>query len=598
MNKLTRRSLVLLLKVQPFYMPLLMISSLFHNFSPFINIYMTAEIVNEIAGNRNIDKLTWLVLITVSSNLLIGLINSVLSHILAIQAAAFGQKEPLLFNEKFMSLKYADLESPDILQQRRKIQSAGAINKHGIYGFIDLFEEAWSCTVNLILFFLLSYELFIGMLSDLSHLVTGLMLILLLVLVFVYLGVNKNSIKKIAIASNELSDSMLMINRINQFTNAYNKGKDIRLYHLDIPVMQEEKYRLDLNHQGYKKYSEFLFIYGFPGKIINHLINAVIYVVVCYNTIYGKYGIGDVVKMVSLMNKAVNSVQSLFNVIEKLKANQPFLKDYFNFLDLPQEMHNGNLSVSETKEHVFEFVNVSFRYEENETYALKNINCKFDLDGKYAIVGPNGSGKTTFIKLLTRMYQPTEGEILYNGTNISQYSYEEYRKLFAVVFQDYNLFPFTLGQNIGCSVHYDSQRIKEILSMVDFEERFQAMPDGIQTFLYKDFSDVGIEISGGEAQKIAIARALYKDSPLLIMDEPTASLDPIAEAGIYSLILNKVKEKSVLFISHRLSICKVVDEILVFSEGKLIQRGRHNELLGQDHSLYEQMWTAQAQYYI
>lgn len=215
-----------------------------------------------------------------------------------------------------------------------------------------------------------------------------------------------------------------------------------------------------------------------------------------------------------------------------------------------------------------------------------------------AVVGENGSGKTTFIKLLCRLYDPTEGKILLNGIDIKNYDYDEYLSIFSVVFQDFNLFAFSLGQNVATSVQYDAEFARECLEKAGFGERLATMPKGLETCLYKNFDEGGVEISGGEAQKIALARALYKNAPFIVLDEPTAALDPVAEYEIYSKFNELVGDKTAIYISHRLSSCRFCEDIAVFENGAIVQRGSHEELIADAHGKYYELWNAQAQYYV
>jgi ATP-binding cassette subfamily B protein len=216
---------------------------------------------------------------------------------------------------------------------------------------------------------------------------------------------------------------------------------------------------------------------------------------------------------------------------------------------------------------------------------------------RLAIVGENGSGKTTFIKLLCRLYDPQEGQILLNGIDIRKYRYDDYMSIFSVVFQDFQLLCQPLGANVAGSMRYDRARVQRALTDAGFGERLAAMKDGLDTMLYKNLSEDGVEISGGEAQKIAIARALYKDAPFIILDEPTAALDPIAEAEIYSKFDEIAGDKTAIYISHRLSSCKFCDEIAVFQDGAVIQQGTHAALVADEGGKYHELWHAQAQYY-
>ena len=222
---------------------------------------------------------------------------------------------------------------------------------------------------------------------------------------------------------------------------------------------------------------------------------------------------------------------------------------------------------------------------------------KFEIGKRLAVVGMNGSGKTTFIKLLCRLYDPTEGEILLNGIDIRKYNYAEYMNIFSVVFQDFKLFSLTLGENVASGSRIDREKVIDCLNKAGFSGRLAEMPNGIDTYLYTDYEKDGVNVSGGEAQKIAIARALYKDSPFIILDEPTAALDPIAEAEIYGKFDEIAGDKTAIYISHRLSSCKFCDEIAVFHEGAVIQQGTHASLVADESGKYYELWHAQAQYY-
>lgn len=263
-------------------------------------------------------------------------------------------------------------------------------------------------------------------------------------------------------------------------------------------------------------------------------------------------------------------------------------------------MYQGSLTTEKRSDRQYEveFRDVSFKYPNNDKWALRHVNMKFKIGKRLAIVGENGSGKTTFIKLLCRLYDPQEGQILLNGIDIRKYNYRDYMGIFSVVFQDFQLLCQPLGANVAGAVEYDSNRVRKALMDAGFGERLATLEKGIDTILYKDLSEDGVEVSGGEAQKIAIARALYKNAPFNILDEPTAALDPIAEAEIYSKFNEIVGDKTAIYISHRLSSCKFCDEIAVFHGGKIIQQGSHDYLVSDKNGKYYELWQAQAQYYI
>lgn len=262
-------------------------------------------------------------------------------------------------------------------------------------------------------------------------------------------------------------------------------------------------------------------------------------------------------------------------------------------------MYQGSLTTEKRSDRQYEveFKDVSFKYPGSDIWALRHVNMKFQVGKRLAIVGENGSGKTTFIKLLCRLYDPQEGQILLNGIDIRKYRYDDYMNIFSVVFQDFQLLSQPLGNNVAGSAVYDKARVRRALIDAGFGDRLETMPDGLDTMLYKEFTENGVEVSGGEAQKIAIARALYKDAPFIILDEPTAALDPIAEAEIYSKFNDIAGDKTAIYISHRLSSCKFCDEIVVFHQGAVIQQGTHAALVADEHGKYYELWNAQAQYY-
>lgn len=287
-----------------------------------------------------------------------------------------------------------------------------------------------------------------------------------------------------------------------------------------------------------------------------------------------------------------------FGTLVYMRLNTQYLRPYFDFIDFPQSMYKGTIPVEKRDDGEYEiaFEHVSFRYPGSDQWAIKGLSLKLKVGKKLAVVGRNGSGKTTFIKLLCRLYDPTEGRILLNGIDIQKYDYREYLSLFSVVFQDFGLLSFPCAQNVAASVRWDAEAVRRCLEEAGMGDWLHRVLLGMETPLYKNFDDSGVEISGGEAQKIAIARALYKDAPFIVLDEPTAALDPLSEAEIYRRFDTLAAEKTAVCISHRLSSCRFCQDIAVFDRGRLAERGPHRELLAKG-GLYARLWEAQAQYY-
>ena len=340
-------------------------------------------------------------------------------------------------------------------------------------------------------------------------------------------------------------------------------------------------------------------VYASLGVCITTLTTGMIYLFTCLKALGGAFDVGSCTQYIGAATAMVANVFALTDMLGTLKANTPYLEKTFAFLDIPNSMYQGSLTTEKRSDRRYEveFKDVSFRYPGSDVWALRHVNMKFKVGKRLAIVGENGSGKTTFIKLLCRLYDPQEGQILLNGIDIRKYRYDDYMGIFSVVFQDFQLICQPLGANVAGSMEYDRDRAKKALIDAGFADRLAAMEKGLDTMLYKNLSEDGVEVSGGEAQKIAIARALYKDAPFIILDEPTAALDPIAEAEIYSKFDEIAGDKTAIYISHRLSSCKFCDEIAVFHEGAVIQQGSHAELLADRGGKYYALWNAQAQYY-
>ena len=408
----------------------------------------------------------------------------------------------------------------------------------------------------------------------------------------------KNS-KKLSKLGEEMSDNMIYVNKISNSYGGYQMGKDIRIYDM-IKIYKRLNDEVEQAHiKGSRKYW-----FGhrntlIPDAIISQVINFLTYAFVCLNAVRGLFQVGSVILYVGYISRLIDAFKSFSSNIAMYKMNLPFLQHYLKFFDIENTMTKGRMHIDArgSGNYEIEFHNVSFKYPGSETFAIENLSMILNNKKRLAVVGMNGSGKTTMIKLLCRLYDPCDGKITLNGVDIKEYDYLEYMGLFSVVFQDFKLFSVDLGQNVAADSVYDENKVNKCLNEAGFSKRLADMPNGLKTCLYKDFEESGVEISGGEAQKIALARALYKEAPFIILDEPTAALDPISEEEIYMKFNEIINDKTAVYISHRLSSCRFCDEIAVFHEGKLIQHGSHQELVSMKQGKYYEMWAAQAQYY-
>lgn len=300
--------------------------------------------------------------------------------------------------------------------------------------------------------------------------------------------------------------------------------------------------------------------------------------------------------MLSSGETFTNSMESLLRNIQELVKRTNYAYEYVKFMRYPSAIHSGTRHVRGGG-HTVEFRNVCFTYPHTDVKVLDGVDVTLRQGEHLSVVGLNGAGKTTFIKLLCRLYDPTAGEILLDGINIKEYDIAEYMKLFAPVFQDFMLFAFSIRDNISACGNISDDELSALLEKVGLANRVNSLGKGADTLLFKPFDENGIEPSGGEQQKLAIARALHKNAPMVVLDEPTAALDPVAEYEIYSQFNELVGGKTAIYISHRLSSCKFCDRIAVFSDGRIAEYGTHDELCGKPGGIYAEMFAAQAQYY-
>ena len=336
---------------------------------------------------------------------------------------------------------------------------------------------------------------------------------------------------------------------------------------------------------------------GDANKVVGSVFTVCAYLLVAVKTVTGAITVGAFTRYAGAMNQFGNACFSIIESHGRLREICTYMQEFLAFLDTENLHAKGSIPVEKRTDGAYElaFEHVSFHYPGSDVMVLRDVNCKLNIRGKLAVVGRNGAGKTTFIKLLCRLYEPTQGRITLNGVDIRKYDEEEYRSLFGVVFQDFKLFAFPLWENVTAGYPRCEERIWEALRRADADRMVEGMEEKLDTWLYKDYED-GVEISGGEAQKLALARALYKDAPVVVLDEPTAALDPKAEAEIYARFNEMVEGRTSIYISHRMSSCRFCDDIIVFEDGRIAERGSHEELTAARGS-YARMWEAQAKYY-
>lgn len=600
---LIKRGMSMIHTLEPSYFKLSAVQSVISASQPLITLYMSALILNELAGTCNINTLVILVLFTVGISFLFSVLRAVISRNLSIIQNKIWQRVQMLCSERCCSLDYEYMEQTLLAELTQYIDANMKATGGGFLRLFWLLPSAYQSLVSTIISCVMLAGIFVSMGEYKRSLITSPLasIILVIIILISIISISKLSLyyqnKRINILKS-LPKANTLLGYYNNYIKVNQAGKDIRLYSQSEAIMSIIRNRyggieFNIKEDKYASRSG-----GFTAAI-NSIAGGVAYIFVGLRALAGMYSIGSIVQYVGAITSIIGSLTSLTSVCALIWANNEHFKTIYEFFDLPDIKYKGTLTIEKRNDRAYEieFHDVSFKYPNSDVYALRNFSIKIGAGEKLAVVGVNGSGKTTMIKLLCRLYDPDEGYITLNGIDIKKYKYDEYLNLFSIVFQDFRLLSFSLGQNIASAMEYDDELVNEALDKVGYGERFNRMAKGLHTPLYKNYDEEGVEISGGEAQKIALARAIYKKAPFIILDEPTAALDPIAEYEIYKKFNEITNKNTTIYISHRLSSCRFCDNIAVLDAGILVQYGSHDKLIADKAGKYYELWHAQAQYY-
>ena len=568
--------------------------ALFSAIAPFAAVYFSARVIDALAAGL-IAQAALYAALTVGITFLLRAAASAADSVQnTTNAVYFG--ESWKHAEKAMSMAYDSIESRDValLRERISIETQTGYNRYFLFRSI----ESLTGNVTKIVSALALSASFFTLPSvpagwKIALIVGTIVTTIAAVALGALEGRSRERYMKNCVHAN------LMGRKYGDYISEYASGQDIRLYGMEELVagglLAEDMamYRLNAVFERQRA------LFGVPVTVLRHAMQFTAYAALILGALAGGVSVGGIAKYVACLMMMLSALESLSVNARRAMENDHYMKRYFSYFDIPNDMYQGTLTVEKRDDNDYhiEFCDVSFKYPGSGAYALRHVNLAFRSGEKLAVVGENGSGKTTFIKLLCRLYDPTEGEIRLNGVDIRKYDYDEYMSLFSVVFQDFKLFSFRLGQDVASNKTFDAARARDCLLKANFGDRLDALPDGLNSFLYKDCDRSGFEPSGGEAQKIALARALYKDAPFILLDEPTAALDPVSEYEVYSNFNAISGDRTAVYISHRLASCRFCDRIAVFDHGRIAQAGSHEALLGDESGKYRALWTAQAQYY-
>ncbi|MBD5501062.1 MAG: ABC transporter ATP-binding protein [Lachnospiraceae bacterium] len=561
-----------------------MLKIIIYTLKPFVAIIVMPLIIDELLGDKDIQRLILCTAIIVIGETVLSLMGSIVD----VTLEKYGEKMTNFFEEEMsrrvMELDFQLTEDKTALDQIEAASTGMSWYSGGVHGISMQLFGIITC-----IFTIVGTVTLILMNAPVLFVVTA-------VLLMIYAAANSKENRIDMKAFEMLSKINRIFGYLGYGITDFRYGKDIRLYHArDMMLQKWEKYSDD-SLKTWKWQADRKLLPEFTKTIAHVLRNFIIYLYLGVLVITEKITIGIFSQMLSSSSVFYTSVEGLVFYIQDIIKRTNYAYEYVKFMNYPAAIEKGDRHI-ETGEHIIEFRDVSFCYPGTTTKILNHINLVLHPGEHLSIVGLNGAGKTTFVKLLCRLYDPVEGEILLDGVNIKEYDYSEYMSLFAPVFQDFKLFAFSIRENIILSRTVNEAEIRKITDQVGLFEKIDSLTEGIDTMLFKGFDENGIEPSGGEQQKIAIARALLKKAPVVILDEPTAALDPIAEYDIYRQFDVLVGNKTAIYISHRLSSCRFCDRIAVFSEGKIMEYGTHNELVDKVDGIYAKMFEAQAQYY-
>jgi len=492
--------------------------------------------------------------------------------------------------EKVLSMDYQTLEQPHMLNMFQKANNATGGNYNGVEGMMNCMNKMGALIVTMIV----SASAIIGL--------DWRLIIALTVAMLTNYGSYLLSVKQDKAAYwDKMAPNWRKISYMERCTQDFDFAKDIRLFNMKNWLLGKQAEVLRDSEKKYAKSRDYWLRHSFIYSFTSLCSGAVMYYILIVEVLDKGLEIGNFTLFLGLCGAFSAALSDFYASVGDIQRNSMQTDDFRTFMDYPTDEGDDFLDVAEVLNGQipsFEFKNVSFRYEGAEQYALKNLNLSFPAGQRLAVVGLNGAGKTTFIKLLLRLYDVTEGEILLNGVNIKRFRRNEYYKVFAPVFQNVELFAFPMAENVSMQSpeKTDKKLAEECITMAGLNQKVESLEKGVDTELLKIVHEDGVDLSGGEKQKLALARALYKDAPVIVLDEPTAALDALAEYELYQNFDKMIQEKSAVYISHRLSSTRFCDVIAMFVAGEMVEYGTHEELLAKNGS-YAEIFRVQAQYY-
>lgn len=578
MSRFDKLSLLLLLTgafVSPFYR--------------YLWTFMSKFIIDAITNNDTTGKLVIIMIIFALTQTAVTMLNTLTESEIWWRFISVRMNVIMLQNRKSMTIDFEHLEDPDVMDCYQKAQNSVGGNNQGVEGMMHQMKYFLdSLTVVIVgLFILGTMNLYIVLL------LLGLAIVNFLI---------SNHINKTA--KREVWDKLAPWWRKHGYMDYaatdFASAKDIRIFGLREWMLNKYHELNQIRYAAQIKNAKLWAIANISGAVLWALCQIFVYAWLIYSVLYQNMTIGNFSLYLASASTLFSYINGLLNQISAFLARSREVDDFRSFLDFDGNVSEDScIEVPAFDSYEFTFENVSFKYPRAEQYALKNLNLSLKAGERLAVVGLNGAGKSTMIKLLLRLYEPTEGRILLNGTDIRNYRKKSYYQVFAPVFQTVELFAFPISQNVSMQneVGTDAEKAVHCLNQAGLGDKLQELADGVNTQMLKIIYDDGIDMSGGEKQKLALARALYKGAPVVVLDEPTAALDAIAEAKLYEDFDKLIGGKTAVYISHRLSSTQFCQAVAMFADGEMKEYGTHEELMNRGGA-YAELFRVQAQYYI
>ncbi len=504
-----------------------------------------------------------------------------------VQTSKTVQKYDLKFASYIARAKYEEIEKQSFLDKKEKA-------KQFVQGFGEPFGSVLKQGLSIF-----GMILSMGAMGAIIFTLHPLVLVGLIIITVAQAYLLNKTLKPIKYYQLEQSVVERRRSYFDEKLNDFHYGKEIRNYGLTDWFLKKYREQMKEAFKFYNKMGHSKFKTGCVYVFASVLQLIIAYYYLFQKAFAGNMEVGNFTMYLVAIKIFFTRLSEAISSVIYIQQYKILFESYEEYINLPLEEKHSDFKPELPDNFEVEFQNVSFKYGSSENYALKNINVKFNSKERIAIIGENGAGKSTFIKLLLRLYKPSEGKILINGNDISEINYDYYQSWFASVFQDFKLFAFSIKDNIIFDSQLDenaNKRLMEIVEKSGLGENIAKLEKGLDTLIYRDFDEAGFTPSGGVGQKIAIARAAYKNSPVVILDEPTAALDPKAENEIYEQFNDFFSDKLSLYISHRMAVTKFSDRTLVFDNANIIQDGTHEELINQEGK-YKELYELQSQYY-